>query len=80
MMSFMSLWLTELEVLECTVVIFVYYSRVIAQTVSRQLPTAAARVRARVRSCMICGGEGGPGAGFLRVLRFPCQFTFHRFL
>jgi hypothetical protein len=35
------------------------------------LPTAAARVRTRVWSCGICGGQSGAGAGFLRVLRFP---------
>jgi hypothetical protein len=29
------------------------------------------RVRARVRSCGICGGQSDTGAGFLRVLRFP---------
>jgi hypothetical protein len=45
--------------------------RAIAQAVSRWLPTAVARVRARVRSCGICGGQSGTGAGFLRVLRFP---------
>jgi hypothetical protein len=45
--------------------------RAIAQAVSRQLSTATARVRARVRSCGICGGQSGTGAGFLRVLRFP---------
>jgi hypothetical protein len=45
--------------------------RAIAQAVSRWLPTAAARVRARVWSCGICGGQSGAGAGFLRVLRFP---------
>jgi hypothetical protein len=39
----------------------------IAQAVSRWLPKAAARVR----SCGICGGQSGNGAGFLRVLRFP---------
>jgi hypothetical protein len=44
---------------------------VIAQAVSRRLPIAAARVRARVRSCGICGGQSGTGAGFLQVLRFP---------
>jgi hypothetical protein len=31
----------------------------------------ATRVRARVWSCVICGGQSGAGAGFLRVLRFP---------
>jgi hypothetical protein len=42
-----------------------------AQAVSRRLPTAAARVRSQVRSCGICVGQTGTGAGFLRVLRFP---------
>jgi hypothetical protein len=42
-----------------------------SQAVSRWLSTAAARVRARVWSCGICGGQSGTGAGFLRVLRFP---------
>jgi hypothetical protein len=45
--------------------------RAIAQAVSRRLPTAAARVPAPVKSCGICGGQSGTGAGFLRVLRFP---------
>jgi hypothetical protein len=45
--------------------------RVITQAVSRWLPTAAARVRALVKSCGICGGQSGTGADFLRVLRFP---------
>jgi hypothetical protein len=31
----------------------------------------AARVRARVRSCVICGGQSDIGAGFLQALRFP---------
>jgi hypothetical protein len=48
-----------------------YLGRAIAQAVSRRLPTAAARVRAQVRSCGICGGQRGTGIGFLRVLRFP---------
>jgi hypothetical protein len=38
---------------------------------SRWLPSAAARVQARVWLCGICGGQSGAGAGFLRVLRFP---------
>jgi hypothetical protein len=46
-------------------------SRAIAQAVSRWLPTPAARVRARVWSSGICGGQSGAGAGFLRVLLFP---------
>jgi hypothetical protein len=33
--------------------------------------TAVARVRARVWSCGICGGQSGTVAGFLRLLRFP---------
>jgi hypothetical protein len=45
--------------------------RAIAQSVSRWLPTAAARVQTRVWSSGICGGQSGAGAGFLRVLRFP---------
>jgi hypothetical protein len=32
---------------------------------------AAARARSQVRSCGICAGQSGTGAGFLRVLRFP---------
>jgi hypothetical protein len=45
--------------------------RAIAQAISRWLPTAAARVRSRVWSSGICGGQSGTGTGFLRVLRFP---------
>jgi hypothetical protein len=40
--------------------------RAIAQAVSRLLPTAATRVRAR-----ICAEKSGVGTGFLRVLHFP---------
>jgi hypothetical protein len=45
-------------------------SRAVAQTVSRWLPTAAARVRVRA-ACGVGGGQSGTGAGFLRVIRFP---------
>jgi hypothetical protein len=31
---------------------------------------AAARVRSQVKSCGVCGGQSGPGVGFLRVPRF----------
>jgi hypothetical protein len=44
--------------------------RATTQAVSRWHPTAAARVRARVRSYGICGGQSGTMAGFLRVFRF----------
>jgi hypothetical protein len=42
-----------------------------SSAVSRRLPTAAARVIARVRSCGIWSVQRSTGAGFLRVLRFP---------
>jgi hypothetical protein len=44
--------------------------RAVAQGVSRRVLTAAVRVRAGVKSCGICGGQSGNGAGFLTVLRF----------
>jgi hypothetical protein len=37
----------------------------LAQTASRCVPTAAARVQTRVSSCGICGGQNGAWAGFL---------------
>jgi hypothetical protein len=45
--------------------------RAMAQSVSSWLPTAAARLRARVLSSGICGGQSGAGPRFLLVLRFP---------
>jgi hypothetical protein len=42
-----------------------------AQAASCWLPTAAAWVRFRFRSCGICGEQSGTGSGFLRVLWFP---------
>jgi hypothetical protein len=48
-------------------------SRTIVQRDRLRVPTAAARFRAWVRPCGICGGQRGTRAGFLRVLRFPLQ-------
>jgi hypothetical protein len=47
------------------------FGRAIAQAVSHRLPTAMARVRSQVRSCVIGGRQSGIGGGFLLVLRFP---------
>jgi hypothetical protein len=54
--------------------------RAIAQAVSRWLPTAAARVRARVKSCGIFGIQSGTGVGFLRDLRFPLKIFISPFV
>jgi hypothetical protein len=45
--------------------------RATPQAVSPCLPSAAARVRDRVWTCGICGGQSAAGAGFLRAFRFP---------
>jgi hypothetical protein len=45
-----------------------------AQVVSRRPVTAEARVRARVNTCGICGGQSGTGTGFSpSSSAFPCQ-------
>jgi hypothetical protein len=50
----------------------VYYIGIhIAQEATRWLPTAVARVPARVWTCGNCGGQSGAHAGFLIVLLFP---------
>jgi hypothetical protein len=52
-----------------------HIGRAIAQELSRWLPIAAARVRAR-SGHVGCGGQSGTGAGF----GFPCQSSFHQIL
>jgi hypothetical protein len=59
---------------------FSKHSRAIAHAVSRRLPTAAARVRAQVRSSGICGGPRGTAAGFLEYFGFPSQSSVHPLL
>jgi hypothetical protein len=51
--------------------LYYYYKPRHSSGVGHRLPTPAARVRGRVWSCGICGGQSGAEAGFLRVLRFP---------
>jgi hypothetical protein len=48
-----------------------------AQAATRQLSTATDRVRSQVRSYGISDGLSGNVAGFLRLLSFPCHFSFH---
>jgi hypothetical protein len=38
---------------------------------AQHIITSAARVRAQVSLCGICGGQSSNEAGFLRVVRFP---------
>jgi hypothetical protein len=54
---------------KCLVKLF--FGCTIAQAVSCWLPTVAGRVRSRVWSSGICGGQSSAGAGFLQVLQFP---------
>jgi hypothetical protein len=60
--------LTRLYSVICHETVISVLGRAVAQAVSRWLPTAAARVRSRVWSSGICGGESGVGASFLRFL------------
>jgi hypothetical protein len=50
--------------------------RTVVQAVSRWLPTTASRVRARLWSSEICGGQSGAGAGYSEYFGFPCQSLF----
>jgi hypothetical protein len=50
-----------------------------AQVVSRRPLTAEARVRSRVNSCGICGGQSGTGTGFSPSSSVsPVNVSFHR--
>jgi hypothetical protein len=67
--------------------IFIFVSKftlslmaMLRQLVARRLPAVAAPVRYQVTSCGICREQIGIGVGFLRVLWFPCQSSFHRLL
>jgi hypothetical protein len=48
--------------------------------VSLWFPTAAARVRSRVWSSGICGGQSGAGQVFSEYFSFLCQSSFHQLL
>jgi hypothetical protein len=52
----------------------------IAQVVSRQFPTAAARVRSQDKSCGICGGQSDTGHDSFENFGFLCQFLSHQML
>jgi hypothetical protein len=45
--------------------------RATTQAISCRLLIASARVRAQFRSCGICGGQSGTGAGFSQYFPFP---------
>jgi hypothetical protein len=45
----------------------VYIGRSRAQAVSHRFPKLAARVRAQVRYCGVCGGQIGTGTHFVQV-------------
>jgi hypothetical protein len=82
---FLILWLTEscqrmilwhihckLEIVKPEEMSLLSYGvgHAVAQALSRWFPTAAARVRAKLRSCRICA-QSSARAGFLWVPRFP---------
>jgi hypothetical protein len=54
--------------------------RAIAQAVSRWLPTAAARVRARVWQVGFVVDKVALGQVFSEYFGFPCQSSFHQIL
>jgi hypothetical protein len=57
-----------------------YPGRVVAQAVSRWLPTAAARFRVRVEHVWFVVDKAALGQVFSEYFVFPCQSSFHQFL
>jgi hypothetical protein len=77
-------WPTPNSTVSCRVIHYMYmpnsdfpsctYSqdgRAIVQGISHRLPTTVAWVWSQVKSCGICGGQSGTGAGCLQTLQFP---------
>jgi hypothetical protein len=61
----------SLEVNCGLVLVISLQDRATEQAFSRRFPCTAARIRARVRSCGICGEQRGTGNSFLRVPSIP---------
>jgi hypothetical protein len=57
----------------CILLVTSFARRAIAHVVSHWLPTVVAQVQALVRSCGICGGQSGTGAGFLSTSVSPAN-------
>jgi hypothetical protein len=47
------------------------YLNILAEVVIGWFATMVDRVWSQIKSCGVCGGQSGTGAGFLRVLYFP---------
>jgi hypothetical protein len=75
-----TLWPSAVVISNTNTTCFYITGCAIAQAVSHWLSTTSARVRSRVCSSGICGGQSDTNAGFLRVLGFPCQSSFHQIL
>jgi hypothetical protein len=70
-----------IPVLSDIVIVIVESETLIAsQAVSRWLPTAAARVQARVSQVGYVVDKIALGQVFPEYLGFPCQFSFHQIL
>jgi hypothetical protein len=61
-------------------VVTMLLGRVIAQSVSRWLPTAAARVQARLWQVGFMVDKVALGQVFSEYFGFPCQSLFHQIL